>query len=242
MSHLSRLRRPAGLIGLGAAVTLAAGLGLTVDPASFFATDRSATVCGPEAGGTVCVFENAPARLGPEPVRVADKPHDYYPLLTEIRFVDADGLAWTAPRDTLTDGASIPDLFLPLFGDRRSVEFLSAAALHDAYCGAGNAHLATFHARGWEDTHRMLYDSLLANGTPETKAKIMFAAVYLGGPRWDDPTRALDGVSEADLLREMIWCIWFIETKDPSRAEIEAWMKAREPALLAGEPLTPTAV
>ncbi len=242
MSYPSSSRRPAGLVGLSAAVSLAAGIGLMVDPASLFRTDRSATLCTPAMESALCVFENAPAQLGPEPVRVADKTNDHFPLLRDIRFIDAGGLAWVAPRHTLTDGASIPDLFLPLFGEGQSDVFLSAAALHDAYCGAGNAGLATFHARSWEETHRMLYDSLLANGTPETKAKIIFAAVYLGGPRWDDPTRALDGVSETDLLREMIWCIWFIETKDPSRAEIEAWMKAREPALLAGEPLTASAV
>lgn len=141
---------------------------------------------------------------------------------------------------TFTDGASIPQVFTALVGDPNDPSFANAAALQDAYCGKGNEDLSQFHSRTWEETHRMFYDSLLVNGTPAAKAKIMFAAVYLAGPRRGDPTRSLDGVQEVLLLQEMEWCVRFIQKVDPSRAEIEAWMSKREAGLLSGNPVEPT--
>ena len=61
------------------------------------------------------------------------------------------------------------------------------------------------------------------------------AAVYLGGPRWDDPSRSLADVPDARLREEMEHCITFIEKEDPDLAEIEDWMRRREPALRASQ-------
>jgi len=197
--------------------------------------DRSskyAPVCdGPST--RPCAFRNAPPLVGAEAIRIPGKPHPYARLVTPVRFTDPTGLVWTAPRATLTDGASIPPAFVPLIGEPRSAEFLGPAALHDAYCGAGNEGLAQFRARSWEQTHRMFYHSLLAAGVPPAKAKVMFAAVYLGGPRWNDPARSLDDVPPDVLRREMEACLRFIERDRPTVAEIEAWMHRRETALLS---------
>ena len=54
-----------------------------------------------------------------------------------------------------------------------------------------------------------------------------------GAPRWDDPARSLDTVPDAVLRREMEACLRFIEVDRPSLAEIEAWMRRREPTLLS---------
>ena len=188
-----------------------------------------------EAGASArrCAFGAGPVRLGPDRVAIPGKPHPYSPLLSTVTFRDGRGRDWTAPGATLTDGASIPPVFVPLLGDPRSDTFLAAAALHDAQCGAGNEALPQFKARSWEATHRMFYDALLAGGTEPRKAKVMFAAVYLAGPRWDDPARSLDGVPEARLIAEMEACLRFIEAEDPGLPALEAWMRDREAAMIA---------
>lgn len=188
--------------------------------------------CGTGQAGR-CAFENAPPRILAGTVRIPGKPHLYSELAAPLGFTDAGGTVWTAPRATLTDGASIPPVFVPLIGAPRSPEFLAAATLHDAYCGAGNEGLVQYRARSWEDTHRMFYDSLRAAGVSAMKGKVMFAAVYLGGPRWDDAARALDGVPDEVLRAEMERCIDFITAEDPEPEEIVAWMRRREAALQA---------
>jgi hypothetical protein len=47
---------------------------------------------------------------------------------------------------------------------------------HDHYCYKEN------HVRGWRQTHKAFYYALNTLGVPALKAKIMYAAVYLGGP------------------------------------------------------------
>jgi hypothetical protein len=186
-----------------------------------------------------CRFVGGPLQMAGAPVFLENFQQAFLPTSAPITFHDASGGVWTAPPQTLTDGATIPAIFAPLVGDRQSRQYLMAAALHDAYCGVGNEGLETWRARPWEEVHRMFYEALLVNGTPPQMAKIMFAAVYLGGPRWDDPARALDQVSEARLVEEMRWCLEWIAREDPSPAEIEAWMRAREAALQAGGSAAP---
>ncbi len=195
----------------------------------------AAVGCGDDTASPLCRFENAPAQISDTQVILADRPHPFSELLAPLRFTDSRGVLWTAPPATLTDGASIPTIFVPLIGDPRSPEFLAAASLHDAYCGLGNEALPQYHQRSWQETHRMFYDSLRAAGVPATKAKTMFAAVYLGGPRWEDPSRSLADVPDARLREEMEHCITFIEKEDPDLAEIEDWMRRREPALRASQ-------
>lgn len=181
-----------------------------------------------------CVFVGAPLRMAGEAVFVDKFDHAFLATDNVLEFVDANGMRWTAPRRTLTDGASIPTIFETIVGDRQRREFLLAAALHDAYCGVGNEALETYQTRAWHEVHRMFYEALIASDTPPAKAKAMFAAVYLGGPRWDDPDRSLEDVPEEVLLQEMEWCLEWIEQKDPGIARIEEWMREREALLQAG--------
>ncbi|WP_439121865.1 DUF1353 domain-containing protein [Marivita sp.] len=186
-----------------------------------------------------CRFDGAPLEMAGSPVFVEKFQHAFLPTSKELTFIDARGVMWTAPVQTLTDGASIPTIFEPIMGDRQSREYLLAAAMHDAFCGVGNEALPTFQTRSWEDVHRMFFEALIVAGTSPQKAKIMFAAVYLGGPRWDDPERGLDSVAPDDLIQELEWCADWIAANDPSPAEIETWMKTREAALIAGESVPP---
>lgn len=132
----------------------------------------------------ICRFDNAPLRLQPETVRLRGRLYDFNRLSEPLQFTDGEGRKWLAPEQTLTDGASIPAIFVPIIGFPREPTFANAAALHDAYCGIGNETGPVYHAKTWQEVHRLLYDALVASGTDPTKAKIMFAAVWLGGPRW----------------------------------------------------------
>jgi len=132
----------------------------------------------------VCAFFNAPLILLTTPIRLFLRKENFYPMAHELEFVDSSHKKWTAPKGTLTDGASIPPVFVPMVGAPTSKEFVNAAAIHDAYCGVGNDELAQYHSDTWQNVHRMFYDALRVGGTPPKKAKIMFAAVYIGGPRW----------------------------------------------------------
>ncbi len=186
-----------------------------------------------------CRFIGGPLQMEGQPVFMEDFAHAFLPTKQQIDFVDAGGQVWTAPPRTLTDGATIPPIFAPLVGDRQSREYLMAAALHDAYCGVGNEGLSTWRDRPWDDVHRMFYEALLVNGTPPKKAKLMFAAVYLGGPRWDDPERDLTPISTEMLIKEMEWCLEWIRLKDPSITRILSWMEEREKVMKSGNHTKP---
>lgn len=182
----------------------------------------------------ICRFIGGPLEVEGAPVFVEDRSQALFPTKAELTFVDALGATWTAPPQTLTDGASIPALFAALLGDRQSREYLLAAALHDAYCGIGNERLASYHTKPWDEVHRMFYEALLVNGTSPRTAKVMYAAVYLGGPRWDDPGRSLADVPAQALVQELEWCLRWMEEVDPTPDQIDAWMQGREKAVQAG--------
>ncbi|MDA7427447.1 DUF1353 domain-containing protein [Primorskyibacter aestuariivivens] len=193
----------------------------------------SARECG-GPGQDRCNFFNGPVQLVNTPVRVATRSAEFFPTANRLEFVDSEASRWIAPQRTLTDGASIPAIFVPIIGARRSPEFVNAAAMHDAHCGIGNETLPEYHSRTWEETHRMFYDALRAGGTEELRAKVMFAAVYLGGPRWQDDKRSLKHAPLRKMRRTMREARNYImQTKPtPTRAEIELWIKRREPWIL----------
>lgn len=196
----------------------------------------SARECG-GPGQDRCSFFNGPVQLVNTPVRVATRTAEFFPTANRLEFVDSEASRWIAPQRTLTDGASIPSIFVPIIGARRSPEFVNAAAVHDAYCGIGNESLPEYQSRTWEETHRMFYDALRAGGTEELRAKVMFAAVYLGGPRWQDDKRSLRNAPVRKMRRTMREARNYItQTKPtPSRAQIEQWIKRREPWILRDE-------
>ena len=216
---------------------VAGGAGAVIGVPEFIARQASefASSClEVEKRDKLCRFIGGPLQMSGEPVFMENFHQAFLPTKAKIAFVDAQGQTWTAPPRTLTDGASIPAIFAPLIGDRQSREFLMAAALHDAYCGVGNDDLETYRTRSWREVHRMFYEALLVNGTQPQMAKTMYAAVYLGGPRWDEPERSLDQIPKEQLIQEMEWCLKWIQLTDPTPEEIEEWMEQREQLLLSG--------
>jgi len=77
----------------------------------------------------------------------------------------------------------------------------------------------------------MFYEACIAGGTSPLRAKILFAGVWLGGPRWDDSDRNLDQISDDALKTEFEACEVWIGANDPTIEEIEKWMDKREQRL-----------
>ena len=111
-------------------------------------------------------------------------------LKNDLTFTDPSALRWRAGRwhdgqpETVetgtTDGASIPKWAQAIVGEPFDKQYLKAAVVHDHYCYKEN------HVRTWRQTHRMFYEALLALDVPFVKAKIMYSAVYAGGPKWQE--------------------------------------------------------
>ncbi len=204
--------------------------------------------CQPAAN---CFFRNSPVRLSPAPVSLPGRSLQFFPTVDRLDFVDAKAATWIAPTRTLTDGASIPDLFIPIVGDPRSPEFVNAAALHDAYCGIGNEAGPRYQSRPWQEVHRMFYDGLVAGGTPVPKAQLMFSAVWLGGPRWSEanvppeatkaavPDTAIAELPDYIKKSAMRGTKFFIATHNPSMPRLMTYLDWAERRMFrqAGKPV-----
>lgn len=155
-----------------------------------------------ESSQPICAFFNTPLTSLATPIRMMFHKENFYPTANDLQFADSENKIWVAPKGTLTDGASIPPVFVVMVGPPTSDEFINAAAIHDAYCGIGNDSLAQYHSDTWQNVHRVFYDALRVGGTPPKKAKIMFAAVYIGGPRWTStrPSLRASGVARGQHL------------------------------------------
>jgi hypothetical protein len=97
-------------------------------------------------------------------------------LMYDFGFIDSKGVGWQARAGLKTDGASIPSWAKPIIGGSFDKDFIRAAIIHDHYCDR--------NVRPWPDTHRVFYEGLRASNVDEVKAKIMYYAVLVGGPKW----------------------------------------------------------
>lgn len=185
--------------------------------------------------GSGCSFDKAPLRVLPQPVTIAKRPYKFFPTAEQLNFVDARKVTWTAPSRTLTDGASIPLIFVSIVGDPTSEEFINAAAMHDAYCGIGNETGLMYHQAEWEDVHKMFYDGLVVGGAEGLTAKLMFAAVWLGGPRWETP-RTLTHVPVSRQKQAMAQTKAYIEAENPTLEQLLRYLKRQESAMLSEYP------
>lgn len=96
-------------------------------------------------------------------------------LSEKLRFVEG-GYDWVAPKSSVTDGASIPKRLRDWIGQPFDDDLVKAAVIHDHYC--------LRRVRTWRETHRVFYDALLTSGVGKRRARLMYAAVLLGGPKW----------------------------------------------------------
>ncbi|HYC59446.1 MAG TPA: DUF1353 domain-containing protein [Thermoanaerobaculia bacterium] len=140
-------------------------------------------------------------------------------LMEPFGFRDADGRAWMVPKGTKIDGASIPRAFWTVVGSPFTGDYRRASVVHDHYC--------VTKERPWQAVHRMFYDAVLAGGVPEAQAKVLYAAVYGGGPRWAPIAGAEPGQDQfitvtPDLSEEeMRQLAQWIQEEDPDLASVE---------------------
>ena len=187
--------------------------------------------------GIVIAIIPAPLRPGdfaPSEIELSTQ-GDFMQLDTEtLTFVDSKRVHWIAPKGTLTDGATVPRLALTVTDGRFDAAFLKAAVVHDAYCQRENRDRTPeqYCARPWKDIHRMFFEASVAGGTNLELAKLMYAAVLLGGPRCDDEKRDLQHLPDEVLIRGFSGTKTWIEQDNPSVEEIEAFINTREPLLV----------
>ncbi|WP_457097667.1 DUF1353 domain-containing protein [Lysobacter sp. P5_B9] len=101
-------------------------------------------------------------------------------LLEPFSFIDATGDRWTAPAGSIVDGASIPQFAWAIIGGPFEGKYREASVIHDVACDQ--------KLRPWQQVHKAFYHAMLANEVNTQKAKVMYAAVYHFGPRWERST------------------------------------------------------
>jgi Protein of unknown function (DUF1353) len=99
-------------------------------------------------------------------------------LVYDFGYIDPMKVGWQANAGLVTDGATIPFWAKPFIGGSFEKDFIKAAVIHDWYCDRS--------VRAWTQTHRVFYDALIASGVDSIKAKMMYYAVLVGGPKWLD--------------------------------------------------------
>lgn len=75
-------------------------------------------------------------------------------LLSELRYVDPDGVVWVAPAGSVVDGASIPRSLWSFMGGPFEGKYRNGSVLHDVAYDQ--------HTRPWEQCHRMFYNAMVA--------------------------------------------------------------------------------
>lgn len=180
--------------------------------------------------------------------RVIRSDRDNWVLEEDFVYIDSFGKEWVAPAGTITDGASIPQAFLSATGDRLDGDYLDAAVVHDAYCQTDNAALDIYRTETWQYVHYMFYEALLTSGVPEQQAKIMYTAVYLGGPRWGEDVElngsvvigSIENSADGDTLNVDTNNSLMVENNEPTAEELaqfEAMLQWIEDADPTGEEL-----
>lgn len=151
-------------------------------------------------------------------------------LLGDFSYIDPMGKRWAVPQGTKIDGASIPRAFWTVIGGPFEGPYRNASVVHDYHCDS--------KLERWQDVHRMFYYGMLAAGTDELKAKIMYFAVLVGGPRWkvvkysNHPPRLVPKKGDIDYEKLTEWSgavteaeatafIEKIELEQPSVEQIE---------------------
>lgn len=161
-------------------------------------------------------------------------------LKEDFTFIDGNGLSWTAPSGTIVDGASIPRILWPIFGGPFEGLYRDASVVHDYYCDK--------KTRSWQSVHRMFHEACLTEGLDVATAKVMYAGVYAGGPRWTvgigSHSKSLTGSeSDIDSLKIYEYSLTpaddfvetnkqWIEKENPSLDEIEHSVNAQYPTLM----------
>ena len=114
------------------------------------------------------------------PLTAKDAPKPKYRVVSPYRILAA-GRTWTVPQGFMYDGASIPTLMGALWVLTYSPFHpwvMPAACVHDYFCDNKPSDFNSVQAA---ELFRVM---LLWAGVSEFKARAMWRAVRVGGPRW----------------------------------------------------------
>ncbi|PHR85875.1 MAG: hypothetical protein COA78_38715 [Blastopirellula sp.] len=99
-----------------------------------------------------------------------------FTLTKDFGYIDAQGKQWDAPTGSRVDGATIPRLLYTVVGSPMTGKYRMASVVHDVAC--------IQKTEPWKETHRMFYEACRCGGVGDSKAKMMYWAVYHFGDRW----------------------------------------------------------
>lgn len=97
-------------------------------------------------------------------------------LLEDFTFIDPNGTQWTAPAGHEIDGASIPQFLWSTVGSPFTGDYRRASVLHDYECD--------MKRHPHKEVHRLFYNAMICDGVNPIRAKYMYQAVRLFGPKW----------------------------------------------------------
>jgi hypothetical protein len=122
-------------------------------------------------------------------------------LLRLYSFTDGNGRVWNAAAGEMIDGASIPKPFWSIVGGPYEGKYRNASVVHDVECRPP-------HTGTWRQAHRMFHEACLVGGVGKLQAALMYAAVFLFGPKWEWPSGAAIRTatcSADDAVRTTAW-------------------------------------
>ena len=93
-------------------------------------------------------------------------------LLADFTFTDPNGKIWPAPKDSVINGASIPQALWSTVGSPYTDDYRRASVVHDVACNTPGV------PRKAADV--MFYRACLAGGCGALQAKILYAGVRIG--------------------------------------------------------------
>lgn len=97
-------------------------------------------------------------------------------LLLDVSYQDKKGKTWFAPTGSIVDGASIPRVCWTLIGSPFSGKYRRSSVIHDVYCKT--------KSEPHKQAHKMFYEAMRTDKVNYFKAKAMYFAVKIGGPKW----------------------------------------------------------
>ncbi len=187
-------------------------------------------------GLTACLTLNGDAADPPAPggwgkyqgpIRAEWEPGRKMRLLEDTHYFGPEGRDWFAPKGWEIDGASIPQAFWCSVGGPFEGAYRDASVFHDVACDRRTAR--------WQDVHYMFYTAMRCSGVSEVRAKVMYAAVYRFGPRWDEPAAAVFpqvfGMRERGPRRFSHPAAPRRQPTEAEAREIEAFVREKNPSL-----------
>lgn len=149
-------------------------------------------------------------------------------LLADFVYLDPRKKAWTAIKNSVVNGASIPAVFWSITGSPFVGKYRNASIVHDEGC--------LRMAEPWQDVHRMFYEASRCGGVPEHQAKVLYAAVYHFGPRWTiKPVMEVRTSIGEDGEEEVLTVTRTVADVERSTQETTAAMRDKLQAYIEGE-------